>query len=373
MDLNQLRGNIDKIDDQILDLFLERMEICRNVAEYKRENNLSVLQGGREDEIIRRIKERTADPNLENGTAALFTTIMDISKHLQNQSLMPNAPDYEFSVPHFETAERIGCQGTSGANSEKAAHMIFGKRPVKFYNTFEDVFVAVENGEIEYGVVAIHNSTAGSVTATYDLMGKYSVYIVKTVCVDINHCLAVKEDIPVNEISCVYSHPQALAQCSAYLTKNNLKTSEYSNTATAAELVRNSRSDEKLAAICSVDCAEALGLHIISDDIADCSVNRTKFICISRRLEIMPEADTISVMLKIPHAQGTLYRLLTKFYINGMNIRKLESRPIRDGSFEVMFYLDFVGRVTDKHVKALMSDLGNSLEYFRFLGTSSED
>lgn len=373
MDLKQLRDNIDNIDTQILSLFLERMDLCRDVAEYKRINNLPVFQGNREDEIIRRIKELTGDPDLENGTAALFTTIMDISKHLQNQKLLAEAPDYEFTVPDFENAVKIGCQGTSGANSEAAAAMIFGDKPVKFYRSFEDVFKAVENGEIEYGVLPVHNSTAGSVTTTYDLLGASSVYIVKTVCVEINHCLAAKSNLPVSEISCVYSHPQALSQCADFLADNNLNTKDYSNTATAAELVKNSSDDEKIAAICSKDCAEKLGLHIISDKITDCQINRTKFICISRNLQVMPEADTISVMLKIPHTQGSLYRLLTKFYVNGMNLCKLESRPIKDGSFDVMFYLDFTGRVTDKHVKALLNDLGNTLEFFRFLGTSKAD
>lgn len=373
MDLKQLRDNIDEIDGQMLSLFLRRMEICRDVAEYKKANNLPVFQGGREEEIIKRIKMQTADPNLENGTAALFTTIMDISKHLQNQSMLEESPDYEFTVPDLENAVNIGCQGISGANSEAAAKLIFGDKPLRFYRTFEDVFKAVENGEIEYGVLPIHNSTAGSVTTTYDLMGRYSVYIVKTVCVEINHCLAAKSDVPLSGISCVYSHPQALSQCSDFLTNNKLKTKEFSNTATAAELVKNSSESEKIAAICSRDCAERLGLHIISDDVADCSVNRTKFICISRSLQVLPEADTISVMLKIPHTQGSLYRLLTKFYVNGMNLQKLESRPVRDGSFEVMFYLDFTGKVTDKHVKALLTDLSSSLEYFRFLGTSKEN
>ena len=373
MDLKQLRDNIDTIDSQILSLFLERMELCRNVAEYKKANNLPVFQGGREDEVIRRIREQTGDANLENGTAALFTTIMDISKHLQNQALLDNAPDYVFSEPDFINASEIGCQGTSGANSEAAAKMIFGNKPVKFYHSFEDVFKAVESGEIQYGVLPIHNSTAGSVTATYDLMGKYSTYIVRTVCVEINHCLAAKAPIKPEEISCVYSHPQALAQCSDYLTAHGLKSKDYGNTATAAEFVKASQESDRLAAICSRDCAEALGLHIISDTVADCPVNRTKFICISKNLQVMPDADTISVMLQIPHTQGSLYRMLTKFYINGMNLCKLESRPVRDGSFEVMFYLDFTGKVTDRHVKALMTDLSNNLKYFRFLGTFREE
>lgn len=373
MDLQQLRNGIDNIDEKILSLFLQRMDLCRDVAEYKRVNNLSVFQGGREDEIINRIRELTDDDNLKNGTAALFTTIMDISKHLQNQKLLENAPDYSFTIPDFKNAINIGCQGTSGANSEAAAKLIFGDKQPRFYRTFEDVFKAVENGDIDYGVLPIHNSTAGSVTTTYDLMGIYNVYIVKTVCVEIKHCLAAKKDTPISDISCVYSHPQALSQCSDFLTHHHLKTQDYSNTATAAEFVKKSSDNENVAAICSAECAKQLGLKILSEDVADCSVNRTKFICISKDLQVTSDSDTISVMLKIPHIQGSLYRLLTKFYVNGMNLCKLESRPIKDGSFEVMFYLDFSGKVTDKHVKALMSDLSCNLEYFRFLGTSCND
>ena len=370
MNLNELREGIDSIDNRILELFLERMELCKGVAEFKRVNNLPVFQGNREEQIISRIRTLTGDASLEDGTAALFTTIMDISKQLQNRRLLAESPDYQFTLPDFDNASRIGCQGTSGANSEAAARLIFGEKHLEFFPTFEDVFKAVENGELDYGVLPIHNSTAGSVTATYDLMGKYNVYIVKTVCVEITHCLAAKKNIPLKDISCIYSHPQALAQCADFISHHRLKTSNYSNTATAAELVKNSPDNDNIACICSKECAERLGLYIISDEISDCAVNRTKFICISKKLQVTEDADTISVMLKIPHTEGSLYRLLTKFFINGMNLCKLESRPVRDGSFEVMFYLDFSGRVTDANVKIILNDLSSSLEYFRFLGTS---
>ncbi len=367
MDLNQLRNNIDDIDRQILELFMKRMELCRNVADYKKANNLPVFQGGREKQVIDRIKLLTNDKELESGTAALFTTIMDISKILQNRKILSDGNDNQYSIPYFENARKIGCQGTSGANSETAARLIFGEKQLTFYKTFEDVFAAVQSGEIDYGVLPVHNSTAGSVNSTYDLMAKYSVYTVKEVCVEINHCLAARNDISVDDIDTVYSHPQAISQCCDFLTAHGLKTSEYGNTATAAEMV--SKSTENIAAICSVECAEKLGLHIIAENISDCSVNRTRFICISRDMQVEPDADTISVMIKIPDTEGSLYRLLTKFYVNGMNLQKIESRPLKDGSFNVMFYLDFDGRINDPAVKALMNDLTENVEYFRFLGT----
>ena len=369
MDLQQLREGIDEIDSSILELFLKRMELCCGVAEYKKQHNMPVFQGGREKQVIDRIRALTGDSELEAGTAALFTSIMDISKILQNRRILADSPDYSFTVPDFAGASRIGCQGTSGANSEAAAKKLFGDIQPIFYKSFEEVFAAVQAGELDYGVLPVHNSTAGSVSSTYDLMAKYSVYTVSETCVEINHCLAAKADVAESELTTVYSHPQAIAQCCDYLTAHGLKTAEYGNTATAAAMVAESDVSERLAAICSADCAEKFGLNIIAENIADCALNRTRFVCISRELQVAPESDAISVMLKIPHTEGSLYRLLTKFCVNGMNLLRIESRPVRDGSFDVMFSLDFSGRIDDPSVKALMNDLAENLEFFRFLGT----
>ena len=368
MDLNELREGIDAIDNEILSLFLKRMELCRSVADYKKEHSLPVFQGGREQQIIDRIKEKTADASLEDGTANLFTTIMDISKLLQNRKLLADAPDFSFSAPHFDTAERIGCQGMAGANSETAAATLFGEKPVTFLRTFEDVVSAVADGTLEYGILPVRNSTAGTVAAVYDLLSEYPVNIAGAVTVDIDHCLAARTDMPLSEISCVYSHPQALAQCGGFLRKNCLRTADSLNTAAAAEMVSESGDDEKLAAVCSARCAERYGLKILSRDIADCPVNRTGFICISRSLEVAPDADTVAVMLKIPHKLGSLSRLLTKFSVNGMNLTRIENRPVRDGSFDVMFCLEFDGKITDSSVKTLLCGLSSDLEYFRLLG-----
>jgi chorismate mutase/prephenate dehydratase len=366
-DLQSLRNGIDKIDEDILALFMKRMELCKGVADYKKANNMPVFQGGREQQVIDRIMKLTANPELERGTAALFANIMDISKILQNRTILAEKHDYTFTEPDFENAKKIGCQGTMGANSEAAAKSVFGERDFIFYQSFEDVFSAVQNGEIDYGVLPVQNSTAGSVASTYDLMAKYPVYIVKEVIIEINHCLAAKNDIPLSQVKKVYSHPQALAQCETFLRKNGLKTAGYGNTATAAENVMNS--EEPIAAICSVDCAEQKGMTILARDIADVSLNRTQFIIISKDMQVAPDSDAVSVMLSIPHKEGSLYRMLTKFYVNDMNLIRIESRPIRDGSFDVMFFLDFTGRITDTGVKAVLRDLEENCDSFRCIGT----
>ncbi len=368
MDLQELRNEIDTIDEKLLKLFLERMALCRSVADYKKEHGMPVFQGGREQQVIDRIKAMTGDKELENGTAALFANIMDISKILQNRKLRTGEPPHSFTVPNLEGAQNIGCQGMPGANSEAAARLIFGNRDFTFYPTFEDVFRAVQSGELDYGVLPVCNSTAGSVNGTYDLLVKYSVYTVREVSVEINHCLAAKPGTRLSDIKTVYSHPQAIAQCYEFLTSHSLQTADHTNTAAAAAMVAESSRDD-IAAICSVDCAERLGMEILARDIADVAVNRTRFICISRELQAAADADSISVMLKIPHTEGSLYRLLTKFTVNGMNLLRIESRPIKDGSFDVMFYLDFSGRLDDSNVTALMNDLAGTLEYFRIIGT----
>ena len=367
MDLKQLRDGIDEIDSGILSLFMKRMELCRDVADYKRQHCRPVVHGGREKEVIDRIKKLTDNKELENGTTALFTNIMDISKILQNRSIITGSDDYSYTAPDFRGAGKVGCQGTSGANSESAAKTVFGDREFTFYPSFEDVFKAVQAGEVDYGVLPVQNSTAGSVDSTYDLMAKYPFYIVKMVTLEINHCLAAKKGTKLEDITRVYSHKQALSQCEVFLSRTGLKKHEYSNTATAAEKVL--RSSEPIAAICSVDCAKRLGLEVIARNIADCTINRTQFIIISRDLQVAENSDAVSVMLTIPHREGSLYRLLTKFFVNGMNLLRIESRPIRDGSFDVMFFLDFSGKLSDPSVKAVLRDLEENLSNFRCIGT----
>lgn len=367
MDLNELRRGIDRIDSQMLELFEKRMELCKNIALYKKENNLPIFQSDREVQIIEKIRNRTKNPDLKNGTSALFTSIMDISKYLQQQEIMKNEPDINFiPIENLENAKRIGCQGTSGANSETASMMIFKNKPITFYQTFEDVFRAVENGDVDYGIIPVQNSTAGSVTPAYDLMRKYDFHIVRSVCVEITNCLAVKKDIEISDIKCVYSHPQALSQCSDFIEKNNLKAQQYGNTATAAKFI--SESDENLAVICSEECALHLGLKILAKSISNFIPNYTKFICISKDFQVLPDADTISVILNISNTTGSLYRLLAKFLAGGMNLDRIESRPIKNGSFDAMFYLNFKGNIHEKNVQNLIKGLENELEYFKLLG-----
>ncbi len=370
MNLDELRQSINAIDQEMIDAFAKRMELCRRVAAYKKEHQLPIFQNAREEEIIQKVAS-DAPEALKAPTIFLFKNIMDISKHLQYREIMEQDAPHSYLKFEASPACRVACQGTQGANAETAAKQIFGAActPV-FLSTFADVFEAVQNGETQFGIIPIQNSTAGSVVQAYDLMSKYNFYINKTTVVEITNCLAVKPGTRLSDVHEVFSHPQALMQCSEFIGKHRLHTNSYGNTATAAKMV--SESDEPYAAICSEHCAELHGLEIICSNISDCIPNYTKFICISKELLLPEDADCISIMLKLPHEEGTLYRLLSKFVICGLNLQKLESRPIRDGSFEVMFYLDFNGSICDKNVGALLSELADQLEYFKFLGNYSE-
>ncbi|MCD7731390.1 MAG: chorismate mutase [Oscillospiraceae bacterium] len=369
MDLSELRGQIDRIDAEILELFVKRMEVCRQVGEFKRVNKIPVMQGNREQEVIERIVGNS--PNEYKDVSALFfQNIMDISKSLQNIDMVepPCADDYKRFVP--ENAEKIACQGTDGAYSETACKKLFGNKPAKFYHSFEDVFSAVESGEADFGILPLENSTIGSISETYELMAKHDFYVNSLIRVEITHCLAAKKGTSLSDVKKVYSKGEALSQCSKFLSDGGFERCEYANTALSAELVQNS--SEPVACICSESCAEVHGLDILSRKIADAYPNYTRFICFSKNLTVGSDSDIISILLTLPHVKGSLNRLLTKFSVNGINITKIESKSIAGSNFEFMFFLDFVGSCLDSKVKALLEDLDREMGSFRLLGNFSE-
>ena len=369
MDLSTLRAEIDSIDEQILKLFNDRMEVCRKVGEFKKTNKLPVMQGNREQEIIDRVRSKSPE-GLEDGAEVLFQNIMDISKSLQNIGMYNDMSerDYELFIP--EDAKKIACQGTAGSYSEAAYKKLFTDKDVEFYHDFEDVFDAVENGEVDYGILPIENTTIGSVSETYDLMAKHDFYINTLTRVEITHCLAAKKGTSIDDVKKVYSKEEALSQCSRFLKEKGFEKCEYANTALSAELVLNS--NEPIACVCSESCAKLYGLEILSDKIADAYPNYTRFICFSKKLTVNYDADVISVLITLPHSKGTLNRLLTKFAVNGLNLLKIESKNIAGSDFEVMFYLDFAGNCRDPKVAALIEDLQKSMTYCRFLGNFRE-
>lgn len=365
MDLQALRSQINQLDETILQAFAERMAICRQVGVYKKENHMPVFQKDREDQVIRRIRD-LAPPDMSQSAAALFAAIMDISKCYQQQVLADASWMPPFRQVQSLTCSRAGCPGTKGSYSEAALRTLLPEAQVQFYPTFGDVCRGVSSGEIDFGILPIQNTTTGTVIPTYDLLHQQVGYIAATVNLEIRHCLAVRKGTDPAQLTTVCSHPQALQQCSGFLRTTGLKQLSYSNTATAAQFV--AQSQLPYAAVCSPRCAAEYGLEILRRDIADAQENVTKFICFSKECLIPEHADTISIITELPNRPGSLSRMLNKFTANGLDLKKLESRPVADGSFDVRFYLDFSGNVLDPRVNALLADLAGSLSEFRFLG-----
>lgn len=374
MDLNAIRAEIDEIDEQLLRLFEKRSELVCDVAKYKKENRMAVFQQDRERYILDKAAAAVSD-EMKNGVRLLFTTLMDISKCRQQQLLTEPRPFCAF-LPEKE--KPIAATITRGSYSAEACSRFFnGNCDIRYFRNFEEVFSAVETGEVDYGVLPIENSTAGDVSATYDLMGKHRFYISKTVKVHISHILAAKKGTALSDVKTVYSHEMAIRQCASFLEKFPADAIPMSSTAEAAKYV--SYADEFCAAICSAPCAKLYGLEPLAEDISDIHDNYTRFILISNRLEIPENASVVSLSLTLPHTPGSLYRLLTRFAFCGLNLSRIESKPVppdfselKDDAFDFIFYLDFMGNIQSPEVVKLLNNLEDEMKYYRFLGNYAE-
>lgn len=372
MDLTKARKEIDIIDNKLIELINSRMNLTRDIALFKKANNMEIFQGSREQEILDKVALKST-PRLANSSKTLFTSIMDISKCLQTQELASGDSPQEYPEFSPNSDYKIGCQGIMGANSHTAALNLFtSKANIEFYQNFEDVFKAVDCGELSFGVIPMQNSTSGSISLTYELLQKYNLFVSSVLKCEIQHCLAVRKNVKLSQINKVYSHEEALKQCKSFFVSNpKLSPAICENTAVAAKMIATDDNNEFSAAICSPHCAELYGLDIVMTEIADIIPNYTKFICISKERYLSKDADTISVMLKLPNSAGSLYRFLTKFYISGVNLKQIQSRQIK-GSFDVIFYLDFEGNIKNKEISALIATLSTELEEFKLLGNYRE-
>ena len=377
MNLEEIRAETDKIDDEIAGLFKKRLELVESVARVKAETNSPVLMPIREREIINRLTKEHEGISADY-LKLLFTMIFDISRShqivLTNRSSRTAADIARAlnTTPRlFPKSAEVACQGTEGANSTFACEKIFTRPSILYFNNFDNVFNAVDKGLCRYGILPVENSLHGSVTNIYDLMKKNRFYIVRSVKLKITHALLAKPGLKLADIKTVCSHEQALAQCSRFLKDRNYEIQVHENTALAARFVSESPRND-IAAIASISCSELYGLDILDDDIQNSANNYTRFVCISKELEIYPGARKISLVVTVQHRPGSLYQLMTKFSTLGINLTKLESRPIPDRDFEFMFYFDLDVSVYDDVVTKLFFLLENGTDHFDFLGCYTE-
>ncbi len=378
MELSEYRARIDAIDDEMVRLFAERMEVAAGIAAYKKENNLPVLDMRREKEKLLQIAEKTPE-GLKDYAVSLYSLIFELSRSCQSRLLGTKSELTEQietalkeTPPLFPGHAVVACQGVEGSYQQLACERLFKLPNIFYFASFGAVFSAIEKGLCQYGVIPVENSTAGSVNAVYDLMMKHNFRIVRSVRLKIDHNLLVKPGTKWEDVKEIYSHEQAISQCAAFLQQHpGIRVVPCENTAIAAKMVADS-SRRDIAALSSRECMRLYNLEALAESVQDQGNNHTRFICISKDLEIYPGADRSSLMLTLPHQPGSLYKLLSRFYALGINMNKLESRPMPERNFEFMFYFDLETSVYSPEFRQLMAELPSLCDSFSYLGSYSE-
>ena len=378
MDLTDYRTQIDQIDEQLVKLFTERMKISEEIGKYKSENKLPILNSERERQKIGEISAMT-DSSMHPYTDALYRLIFELSRTHQavpsqeSTALIEEISEAIGATPQlFPDRPLVACQGLEGAYSQQACEKVFKAPQILYFNTFEGVFSAIDKGLCKYGILPLENSTAGSVNKIYDLMMKYDFKIVRSTRLKIDHSLLANKGTALSEIREILSHEQAISQCSEFLEGlQGIKITACSNTADAAKRIAESgRTD--IAAISSANCAELYNLQCLETAIQNQGSNYTRFICISKKLEIYPGADRTSIMMILPHKTGSLYKVLAAFNALGINIQKLESRPLPNSDFDFMFYFDLSVSVYSDEFLKMFHELQTLTLSFEYLGSYSE-
>lgn len=376
--LQDLRERIDAVDNDIIRLFQERMKIASSIGEYKKANKLPVLDVMREREKLSDLIQKSED-DFKSYTSVLYSLLFELSRSYQDRILYPTS-DLKSKISQaidntsklFPPCATVACQGVEGAYSQHACEKLFQIPRIMYFNNFASIFASIDKGLCDYGVLPIENSTSGSVKQIYDLMMYYNFNIVRSVRVKVDHNLLAKKGTDIRKVREIFSHEHALAQCTNYINSlGNVKVTVVENTAVAAKMVAESERDD-VAAISSRSCAPLYGLDCLASSVQDKGNNYTRFICISKNLEIYPGADRTSLMMIISHKPGSLYRVLARFYALGINLVKLESRPIPDRDFEFMFYFDLDTPVYSDEFIQLICELDSLCEEFRYLGSYSE-
>ena len=378
MDLKELRAQIDDIDDELVKLFCKRMDIAAQVADYKKENCLPIFVPAREREKLQDVSQK-AGPERAAYTRTLYSMLFELSRSYQKKRNGGNPGLYEKisqaireTPALFPQEAMVACQGVEGAYSQLACEKIFKSPMIRYFETFDQVFNAIDQGLCKYGVLPIENSTAGSVTKVYDLMLQHDFYIVRSFRLKIDHNLLAAPGTKLEDIREIYSHEQAISQCGGFLhSLKNVHVVAVANTAVAAQMVASSGRRD-VAAISSRSCMELYGLQNLASSIQDKGNNRTRFICISKNMEIYPGADKTSIMMVLNHKPGALYKVLARIYALGINVTKLESRPIPERDFEFMFYFDLETSIYSQEFQELMGELEDFCEEFKYLGSFSE-
>lgn len=373
MDLLEIRDKIDAVDQEIVRLFEERMGLCKDVAEFKIMNQRQVLDSEREKQKIAKIEQITVDEYNKKCTGELFKQIMAMSRKMQYKMLaehgMMKDVAFEERDEIAKTGVRVVYQGVEGAYAHEATLQYFGEEVDAYHvPSWRDAMEEVKNGNADYAVLPIENSTAGSVTQVYDLLMEYDNYIVGETFLKIEHNLIGLPEAKLSDIRKVYSHPQALMQSETYLYQHKeWQQISLSNTAESAKKVLED-GDVTQAALAGRRAAGIYGLQILEESIQDNDFNTTRFVVVGREKIYQKDADKISIAFEIAHESGSLYEMLSHFIFNNLNMTKIESRPIEGRNWEYRFFLDFDGKLGDAAVKNALRGIDEEAISFKVLG-----
>lgn len=375
--LDELRHEINDIDEKLVELFVKRMDVALDVANYKKENGIAVFDSGRERAVLDRVSS-LAGGEFGEYADLLYRTVMDLSRRYQHSVMGDGKTSGDFAraidaTPKmFPKNARVICQGSEGAYSQAAAEKLFSSPSITFVKTFDDVFESVEKGCADFGIIPIENSTAGSVNHIYDLLADHEAKIVRSVRVKVDHNLLAPQGAQISDIKEIYSHPQAIDQCSNFLASlDGVRVIPYENTASAAKMVSLS-GDKSKAALSAAHCASIYGLSTLARSVQNSDGNFTRFICIAANPMIFPGSNRTSVMMILPHRRGSLFSIMSAIQASGVNLIKLESRPIPGSDFGFMFYFDIEESMYSENLPALLSELETKSDYFKYLGTYLE-
>ena len=374
-ELKSLRDEIDVIDRQIASLLQQRMGVTYRVGQYKVANNMKVLDEEREKQVLAAKAALSDDPAMQSALTTLFETIMSLSRKQQRKLVQENDIWYDRYLEDRAAARsplaspRVLYQGEQGAYTEEAAARFFGEKVARDrVDTWEEIFLALKEGRADYGVLPIENNSTGSINQVYDLLARYGAHIVGEQTVKVEHCLMAPKGTTLDSITDVYSHEQGLFQCDEYL-KNHFDWDRHTmlNTAIAAKFVAES-GDTTKAAIGSKRAAALYGLDILAESINFNSENYTRFVVVSPVMELRDGADKISALFTLPHKSGTLHRIMAVFAVAGLNMMKLESRPVVGKSWEYLFFVDFSGNLEEDGMDGVIRELTQTASGFRVLG-----
>lgn len=365
-DLEQCRKEIDEIDEQIIKLFEQRMAVSKDVIDYKLANNLEIFQPDREAKVIEKNVSRIKNPEYKQYAASFVQDIMDVSKSYQAK-FIDTTNMYSVSKPKRDNIT-VGYQGVPGAFGHQAMLEYFGEVPNKNYQYFEDVFKALINDEIDYGIVPLENSSTGAINDNYDFVREYDLYVVGELSISIGQHLLGLPGTKVSELKDVYSHPQGIYQCSNFLNEHkHIQTHDYTNTAASAKLVSELQ-DKTKGAIASKEAAKIYGLEVIQENIHDLSNNHTRFIVIGKQLEDDEDYDCCSLMFTLLDKPGALSGILKAIKEHNINLTRIESRPMPGKNWEYFFYIDFEASIHDDNVRTTLQQIKANCTQLRVLG-----